>query len=179
MLICFSEEQPFSSSANPPSQDPQPQASPWLLLGARVLPAPAAPAGLREQGRSRRRLQRDEIALGDTLPRGWALWVGPGQRSAHGAVKARCEPGCVSAGTALVVGSGSTPNITCPTAVPPWCPGAVGYSCGSVMSVLFGGIVSALAKHQSALSTRQATFGKEPQQSSVWPGLLEVIDMVW
>lgn len=112
--MCFSEEQPFSSSANPPSQDPQPQASPWLLLGARALPAPAAPAGMREQGRSQRRMQRDAIALRDTLPRGWALRVGPGQRSAHGAVKARCQPGCVSAGTALVVGTGSTPNITLP-----------------------------------------------------------------
>lgn len=73
-------------------------------------------------------MQRDAIAPGDMLPRGWALRVGPGQRSAHGAVKARCQPGCVSAGTALVVGTGRTPNITCPMAMPPWCPSAVGYS---------------------------------------------------
>lgn len=59
-------------------------------------------------------MQRDAIIPGDTLPRGWALRVSPRQRSAHGAVKARCEPGCVSAGTALVVGTGSTPNITLP-----------------------------------------------------------------
>lgn len=78
MLISFSEEQPFSSSANPLRKDPQPQASPWLLLGARALPAPVAPALGRAAGA---RQEPEEDAEGhDRTWRHAAMRLGPSGR---------------------------------------------------------------------------------------------------
>lgn len=105
-------------------QTPEPQASPWLLLGTGCAGSTRTSAGHREPGRSRGRTQKVGVTLSDGLPCRPPSGPALGRDAVSAPGKAQRKPRCVRAEAALALAlhwstvMGNAPNAALPRGDP-------------------------------------------------------------